>query len=540
MTQPDTFNDFAAALRMKEVIAKTVREEMSRQRPPARYGKVNDFNRFTFTAEVLFPGDVETTRVKFSPSLQPKRRIVADGDFADVVRVEGVPGNFWITAITNGSSFSDGNTLHLPSLRGGSFMHQQVAKFFGGSVGDLPALGEAWYVGKWTNGASFGGDGLAHLEVVVRHTFFTSVTKKYEIAVRSNDTQGSWKKCAPVFDSGPWADNDFELEIKCGGESVELRVRRTKENTGGFTPAGYNVDVWFYGEDWEKDYTATPAVTADPAPTRFHGTTSTPAEAKGPFLSPAMAVTARAQHLLQGGGAITYTTAFGPILKWTARFMVIGLGRSHMAFDGFFDIPVPVGGVSIPVYSRSGSIGATTTLAGGVNLDNWESLYYELPWGAGSAGIEANFRIVHYNGDNFQVPSHWVHVATKLADATGFSHVALGTGEIIDVPRVIGLAAGYGNQGFPWANAAYRAMQGNRVELEGVVKATAAKAVNTGCATLPVHYRPSSSKLFMVKSSIAAGFTNVVVHSSGIVEHAAALAINDWFSLDGISFARGQ
>lgn len=539
MTQPDTFNDFSSALRMREVIAKLVREEMARQRPPARYGKVYDYNRFTFTANVQFPGDEETTRVKFPPSLQPVRRIVSEGDlFADVVRVEGVPGNLWITAIVNGPAFQDETKLHLPSLRGGTFMHQQVAKFFGGSTGDLPALDQAWYVGKWVNTGSFASDGLAHMEVFVRHSLFSSVAKKYEIAIRSNDTQGTWKKCAPTSDSGPWASNDFELEIKTGGDSIELRIRRTLVNSGGFTPAGYSADVWIYGEDWDQDYTASPFIeTVDPAPTRFQGTTS--AEGKGPFLSPAMSAPARAQHLLAGGGAITYSTAFGPILKWTVRFIVMGMGRSHLATTGFFDIPVPVGGVSIPVYSKIGT-SSTTTVAGGVNLDDWESLYYELPWGGPNTGVEANFRIVKYDGENFQVPSHWVHVATKLADANGFSHVMLGTGEIIDIPRAIGLAAGYTNQGFPWANAGYRAMQGNRVELEGVVQATAAKAVDTGFATLPVHYRPSTSKMYMVKSSIAAGFTNIVIQSNGVVQHAAALAIGNWFSLDGVSFARAQ
>lgn len=542
MTHPDSFNDFSSALRMREVIAKVVREEMARQRPPARYGKVYDFNRFTFNAEVIFPGDVETTRVKFPQYMQPTRRIVADGDlFADVVRVEGVPGNLWITAIVNGTTFSDGDKLHLPALRGGLFMHQQVAKFFGGSTGDLPALNEAWYVGKWINGTSFGSDGLAIMEVVVRHSFFSSVTKKYEMAIRSNDTQGAWKKCAPIFDSGPWADNDFELEIKTESESIELRVRRTKENTGGFTPGGYNVDVWLYGEDWERDYTAAAAITADPAPTRFHGTTSSSAEAKGPFLSPAMNAPRLAQQLLAGGGAVSYSTAIAPgILKWTDRFIVMGLGRSHLAFDGFFDVPVPVGGVTIPVYGKSGT-DSTDTLAGGVWFGSWDSLYYEIPWGAGSAPAEANFRIVHYNdgAKKFQVPSHWIHIATRLDDGDGFQYVKLGTGEVIGFPINLSFSAGWAAQGFPWATPAYRYIQGNRVGLEGLVKATAVKAADQTIATLPVQWRPSAPLMFpTVKNGSIVG--NIVVTETGIIRCGPSMAANDWISLDGITFPRGQ
>lgn len=540
MTQPDTFNDFGSALRMREVIARLVREEMARQRPPARYGKVYDFNRFTFVAQVQFPGDAETTRVKFHQYMQPTRRIVADGDlFADVVRVEGTPGNLWITGIANGTTFSDQPILNLPSLRGGLFMHQQVAKFFGGSVGDLPAINQAWYVGKWVNTSSFAADGLAHLEVVVRHTLFSAITKKYEIALRANDTQDAWKKCAPIFDTGPWADNDFELEVKTGSDSVELRVRRTKENTGGgFTPGGYNVDVWFYGEDWDKDYTATPAITADPAPSRFHGTTSTSAEAKGPFLSPAMNAPRLAQHLLAGGGAMSYSTAFGPIFKWTNRFIIMGMGRSHLVPDGYFEVPVPVGGVTIPVYGKSGT-DSTSTVVSGVNLDNWDSLYYEIPWGSTATGIEANFRIVQYNdgAKKFQVPSHWVHIATKMGDSN-FPHIQVGTGEIIDIPRNLSLGANWSALGFPWATPAWRVMQGNRVELEGVVKTSVARAVDQTIAQLPVNFCPSTPKMFPAKAITGAG--GIVVTETGIIRNMSTMAINDWISLDGISFARGQ
>lgn len=537
MTQlnQDTFNDFSSALRMREVIAKYVREEMNRQRPPARYGKVVNFNRFTFTASVQFPGDVETTAVKFPSYLQPVRSIDLDGDLlANVVRVEGVPGNLWVTDIVNGPAQQDMTRLNNPRLMGGQFMHVQQAAYFSLGTSPLPNTGESWYFGRWTNESSFASDGLATLDIVIQQTLFCAITKHYSLCVRADDTGGAWKKATPSRDSGPWSDNDFALEIKTSGSSIELRVRRTGWSTGGFTPSGYDLSLWFHGQEWERDYSVSEAADSDPAPNRMVGTTST--EGKGPFISPGLHAPQLAQHLLSGGGAVTYSTAFGPILKWTSRFIVMGQGKSQLAPSGFFDIPVPVGGVSIPVYSKAGTT-SSSTVAGGVNLADWESLYYELPWGASSAGVEANFRIVHYDGANFQVPSHWVHVATKLNDA-GFDHIMLGTGEIIDIPTNLGLQASWSAKGFPWATPAWIAMQGNRVELEGAVATAVARAVDVTIAVLPVHYRPSSPHLYTCKTDT--GFGGIVVTETGIIRNATTLAINQWFSLDGISFRRGQ
>lgn len=535
MTQPGTFNDLSTALRMREVVAKLVREEMNRQRPPARYGQVINFNRFTMSAAVRFPGDVETTTVKFPPYLQPVKSVdLGFEDSPDVARVEGVPGNLWITDIVNGPAQQDGTRLNNPRLMGGQFMHTQQASFFSLGTSELPPEGEAWNFGRWKNDTSFASDGLVTLDVVVQQSLFCSIMKHYSLSIRSDDTAGVWEKVAPSRDSGPWSGNDFELEIMTTGSTIELRVRRTGWSTGGFTPGGYDLSVWFHGQEWERDFTLPEFGASEPAPDRMVGTTS--AEGKGPFVSPALAAPRHAQHLLQGGGAVTFTTGFGPILKWTARFMVIGLGRSHLNPGGFFSIPVPVGGVTIPVYSKAGATSATTQ-GGGVFLNDWESLYYELPWGGPSTGIEANFRIVHYDGGNFQVPSHWVHVATKLAD-TGFGHVVLGNGDVIDVAHNLSLQANWAAQGFPWATPAWRAMQGNRVELEGLVKTTVARAADVTIATLPAHYKPSSPRVFSARTD--SGIGGIVVTETGIIRNSAALNANQWISLDGISFPRGS
>lgn len=528
---------------MKEVIAKVVREEMYRQRPPARYGKVYDFNRFTLTCDVLFPGDTEPTRVKMPLNMQPVRRIVADGDlFVDVARVEGTPGNMWVTEFVNGQVFQDSPIFHRPELRGGSFMHQSVAKHFGGSSGPLPAEGEVWFLGRWRNDASFGSDGLAVLDIVIRQSFFCSVTKHYKIAIRSNDSQDTWVKCAPIQDSGPWSGNDFELEMKAGEAQLEFRIRRTGWNTGGFTPGGYNFDIWFYGENWEQEAVDTHTIAAA-IPGKMSGTHSV--EGKGPFLSPAYAAPIHAQHTLTGGGAVTYITSLG-ILKWSERFIVMGLGRSYLAESGYFDIPVPLGGVQIPVYTKDGSF-TTETVAGGIWFNGWDALYYELPWGGwNNTGTEANFRIVSYSGTgSFQVPSHWILIAQRNTE-DGFATIRLGTGETIADANLLSLNANWVALGGGWASPQWRPVQGNMVTLEGLVKTTVARASGSShvIANIPEAFRPGVPHMYTVKTTTGFGRVDVAINGDVRLEQTALTVpptspANEWVSLDGIIFKRG-
>lgn len=533
----DTFNDWSTALRAKEVIAKVVREEMTRQRPPARYGKVVGFNRFNMTARVTFPGDLETTSVKFPLSLQPVRSIdLGFGDSSDVVRVEGTPGNLWITEIVNGRVQEDGTRLNSPSLMGGRFMHEVRARHFAAGTSALPGQDEAWYAGRWKNTASFGADGAVHLDIVIQQSVLVTVIKHYSVTLRSNDTQLGWRKVASSRDSGPWSGNDFELELKTTSDGVEFRVRRTKWNTG-FTPGGYDMDIWFYGKEWERDYSAAEFVTADPAPTRFVGTTSV--DGKGPFVSPALHIPNLAQRLLTGGGAVSYVNAGGlTLLKWSSRFIIIGMGRNHLSTEGYFTINVPVGGVTVPVYGKNGAT-TTTTVAGGIWLTNWQALYYEIPWGGDSTFNEANFRIVDFDdtAKRFQVPSHWVFVAVKLDDG-GSEYVQMGNGDIIDWAHPLSLSSGFGIIGLGWAEPAWRADSMGRVSLEGLVSITVSQTAPSQITVLPPNARPGSGRYFVLATN--AGFARVEVFPGGAVNLQTSLLSGSWISLDGISFPRAQ
>lgn len=534
MTQPNNFSDWSSALRTRDVVAKIVREEMNRQRPPARYGKVVSFNRFSLNAKVLFPGDVETTTVKFPLSLQPTRSVDLFGDqAADVVRVEGVPSNLWITEIVNGPTQHDQSRFSHPKLMGGVFLHEQRASWFSTGTGELPTEGGAWYAGRWTNEASFGADGLTNIDIVVQQTILCSIVKRYSIAVKSNDTGDAWEKVVPSQDSGPWSNNDFELEMKTSSTSIEFRVRRTSSNSGGFTPGGYDLDVWFYGKEWDKDFSVPESLTTDAAPTAVAGTASVN-EGKGPFVSPGLHAPQLAQHLVIGGGAVNYVPSFGQ-LKWTSRFIVIGLSKNHLSPGGYFDIPVPLGGVTIPVYTWSGGF-QTQTVAGGIYLANWQALYYEIPWGSTGAGVEANFRIVSHDGpatSPFQVPSHWVLLAVKGGD-TALPWIKLASGEIIHYSVGLPLGANVAAAGGAFFPPGYRRVQGGRGALEGVAKATAALAVGAVIGTLPSNFKPGAVMRFVAKTDT--GFGGVDVQANGNVVLNAALALNATISLDGITF----
>lgn len=536
MTQPDTFNDYSAALRMREVIAKVVREEMLRERPPARYGKVYSFNRFNGTARVLFPGDVDPTRVKVAPSVQPSRRIEVDGeDLADVVRVEGVPGNLWVTEVVSGPTFQYASQVYNATLMGGEFLHQPVAKHFGPGVSQLPNVGEAWYYGRWTNASSFASDGLGYIEVTIQQSLFSQIVKRYNITIRSSDTTDLWRKCVPSYDSGPWVDNDFDLEMKSGSDYVEFRVRRTQAGTGA-TPGGYDMQIWFYGQNWEVDPNYPAGITTDVVPTRVHGTDST--EGKGPFLSPSLYLPTHNQFLMTGGGAVTYASGS---LKWTERFMLVGAGKNPLQLDGYHQIPVPTSGVSVPVYGSSTKTSVTST-AGAIPLDDWEALYYEPPYGDASATAGTDrFRVVHFSGaKNFTVPSHWVLVGIKNGDLQG-GNVRLGNGATIPVKKLVSYNGGWADYLNNYLPAGYTRIEG-RVFLEGIPKNTLATTVASGAVpfNLPAGYRPSARTIFTVQITGITGAGRVDIQSNGDVTVMNSVSSGGFVSLDGISFRAEQ
>lgn len=115
-------NDPLTALQIRDSVLTLVRNEIVRLSPQPRWGKVLDINQGDRTARVLFPNDTTPAIVKFSLNNSPSRGLNTDPNIdydagnpeandplieaasveGDVVRVEGTPGNLWITDVVSG------------------------------------------------------------------------------------------------------------------------------------------------------------------------------------------------------------------------------------------------------------------------------------------------------------------------------------------------------------------------------------------------------------------------------------------------------
>lgn len=93
-----SFDDWSSATRMRDIIKDFAKSELQNNGVYWRYGSVSALNRDTLTADIMLNGDTGTTRVNMCPGLQPN-------DLGSIVRVEGNPGDMWITAIIKGKTY---------------------------------------------------------------------------------------------------------------------------------------------------------------------------------------------------------------------------------------------------------------------------------------------------------------------------------------------------------------------------------------------------------------------------------------------------
>lgn len=403
------FGDVTAALRMRDVISKMVRDTVNAFRPPDRFGRVLDVNRFAGTASILLNGDTDPVNVHMNSSIQPMFSDAnAGAGNGSMVRVSGNAGNYWITQIISGQAQTIKQGLAHPRLIGGPFFQSQTASYDTVGPVALQAIGNTTHFGRWDNTNSFGGAGIAFLEIVLKWTFFTGNIKHYNVPLRNSATAGIWQKLAPVMDSGDNSGNDFELEIMADANGFELRARRMNYFGGGLTPGGMSVAVWTHGDAF--DYVAGSALgeEASTVPTRYFGTDSA-SFMKGPFLAPGIAVALQAQGMLSGGGDLQWD---GTNVSWTSVIHIAALSRNTMIPGGFIDIPGPVTGVAVPVYGGTAVPTTRTTTASGLNIVNGEALYVEPPWGDTTVTVSDTtmLRIVKRSVTDryFTVPSHWI------------------------------------------------------------------------------------------------------------------------------------
>lgn len=88
------WDEFKTAAQMRDIITNIVQSELKRARPLPRIGQVVSINEGNLTAEIRLTGDQGTINARFGKSLIPQ-------DTTAIVRVEGNPGNYYITEIIN-------------------------------------------------------------------------------------------------------------------------------------------------------------------------------------------------------------------------------------------------------------------------------------------------------------------------------------------------------------------------------------------------------------------------------------------------------
>ena len=222
----------------------------------------------------------------------------------------------------------------------------------------------------------------------------------------------------------------------------------------------------------------------------------------------------RAQSRIVGGGTISVDASYN--IKWSQRFILIGLGRdANLATNGYFNITTPTVGTIIPGYG--GAPSATVTSAG-IPLASWTALWYVVPYGSNEVSLDANFRVTTYTS-NLKVPNDWILIAVRNTDAT---RVEWATGDKVepgsdsgaDVWTAVTFQNGWTNYAGGYDTTAFRRLSNGMVLIKGMVKH--ATTTTTGTVfTLPVGYRPAATKIFNGKSST--GMARIDILSDGQV-----------------------
>lgn len=120
----------------------------------------------------------------------------------------------------------------------------------------------------------------------------------------------------------------------------------------------------------------------------------------------------RAHWTMIGGGGSVFTVSSR--IRWTGTVRPIAIGRDPtLATAGYFDITCPPIGQLV-----TGSGGATddTATVDGILLNNWEILWYVLPFGQNNTSLPGNFRKTGYTAAA-TVPTNWVPIAANSGNA---------------------------------------------------------------------------------------------------------------------------
>lgn len=106
-----SLSDFKFAAELRDLVKAIADKEIDKKRPDVRIGYVYKFNVAEQAAYVMFRGESSDNlvRVHAATNMLPTRTYEEEGDLADIVRVAGKPGAYYITDYVRGVPQSPDN-----------------------------------------------------------------------------------------------------------------------------------------------------------------------------------------------------------------------------------------------------------------------------------------------------------------------------------------------------------------------------------------------------------------------------------------------
>jgi hypothetical protein len=217
-----------------------------------------------------------------------------------------------------------------------------------------------------------------------------------------------------------------------------------------------------------------------------------------------------APQAIVGGGTKTTTLDIPSQtakVKWGNRFMVIGAGRhADTAPSGIFEINYPPVGTSIQVHSATART-SVVAAADGIPLKAYETLWYELPFGAASTSQPGRFHVVSWDlNDSFVPPIGWVKIVSY--DGDDYYAVQWADGTTTSGWQNCTLLSGWVNYGaVPGTGAQYQFLNG-RVTVRYAIKSG---SPNVNAFLIPSALAPGAQIHAYGRGSDGVSYDNVVL-----------------------------
>lgn len=428
-----SFNEQAAAIRVRDAVNKIAQRLLDDVRPGNLYGQVVSIDHVAGTCKVVFPGAAEPTQVDMGVIARPHDATLGVQDaFGSIVEISGTPGRYRVIDILFGMAHPYGVVLDNFSIGTGYEKHATVFSMW---VNEPSIAGNQMHIGRFENPGSVLGAGLHSAKMVVQQVG-SNIVKEYEFSIVIS-TGGFWRPLPEWFSTGP-NGMDYSVEIKADSTGFDLRIRRLFGLSGG----SYRVTLWLFGADYVFNSASALGETSDAAAVMDPSTTYVASDRDGPVRSYPFynAIQHTYQHRissqLQSGGSVTWN---GTRLNWDGTFVaLVGLGWHNTS--GMINITAPVNNQSIQVHGSTSATTSTVTTAGiDMQVEINTALYYEPLLGGDGTSSSGRFHLV-CSSEEFTIPPHWIFIA-EATNATLSPSLRLGSGELMDHWKDINLVA---------------------------------------------------------------------------------------------------